>query len=60
MVNISTETATGPELAASAAKVDSTPPEDPAAGEAAPIIAVEPTVRIRKNDFVSIFTNISD
>lgn len=70
MASKSTEPPTVPEQAAPATVVEPTPPpKDPAAAEdpapaaneeAAAIVAVDTTVRIRENDFVSTFTDISD
>jgi hypothetical protein len=63
MADKSTEPPTVPGPASPATAVDPTPAEDlaPAANaKAAPIVAVDPTVRIRKADPVSILTDISD
>jgi hypothetical protein len=70
MANKSTEPPTVPEQASPATAVGPAPVEDPAPAnvdpapatdaEAAPIVAVDPAVRIRENDFVSIFTDTSD
>ena len=53
MANKPTEPPIVPEPA-----MDPTPPENPTA--AAPIVAVDPTVWICENNFVFIFTDISD
>jgi hypothetical protein len=62
----STEPPTVPERAASATAADPTSlvnrgtveePAPAADAEAAPIVAVDPTVRICEDDFVSIFTD---